>query len=193
MVDGVNYALGGRGRCAVGHALPHSRHALSHVALRTRQDPAMTMHIHSPAFVADARIPDQFTRDDMNLSPRVEWDGAPLKTRSFALVVEDPDAPRGTFRHWAAYDIPADAHALVEGAGSGVGAAPAMGRNDFGNAQYDGPQPPKGHGVHHYRFRLFALDVPELDVPKGASASQVLDAAQEHAIAEAETVGTFER
>jgi hypothetical protein len=69
-------------------------------------------------------------------------------------------------------------------------AAPAMGRNDFGNAQYDGPQPPKGHGVHHYRFRLFALDVPELDVPKGASASQVLDAAQEHAIAEAETVGT---
>ena len=154
----------------------------------------MTLQIRTPAFAPNERIPEQFSRDRENMSPRLEWDGAPAKTRSFALVVEDPDAPRGTFRHWAAYDIPPEARYLAEGAGSSARGAPVrMGRNDFGNAAYDGPQPPQGHGVHHYHFRLFALDVPQLDVPRGADARQVLEAAHEHSIAEAETVGTFER
>lgn len=154
----------------------------------------MTLHLHTPAFVADGQIPEQYSRDSDNLSPRLEWTGAPLRTRSFALVVEDPDAPRGTFRHWAAYDIPPDATWLDEGAGSGaLDGSLRMGRNDFGGARYDGPQPPPGHGVHHYHFRLFALDVPHLDVPAGASAAQILDAAQEHSIAQADIVGTFER
>jgi Raf kinase inhibitor-like YbhB/YbcL family protein len=124
----------------------------------------------------------------------VEWRDAPPGTKSFALIVEDPDAPRGIFRHWAAYDIPADAQRLHEGAGSSIqGAAIQMAKNDFGAAKYDGPQPPPGHGVHHYHFRLFALDVPMLDVPADSNASQVLEAASAHAIAEADTVGTFER
>jgi len=107
-------------------------------------------------------------------------------------VVEDPDAPRGTFRHWAVYDIPADMHHLDEGAGSRQNGL-HMATNDFGNPQYDGPQPPPGHGTHHYHFRLFALDVPKLDVPPNCSAADVLRAAQSHALAEGDVVGTFER
>jgi Raf kinase inhibitor-like YbhB/YbcL family protein len=154
----------------------------------------MTLQIHIPAFESDQPIPRQFTRDGGNVSPMIEWRGAPPETRSFALVVEDPDAPRGIFRHWAAYDIPADALRLQEGAGSSArGIAIRMAKNDFGDTKYDGPQPPPGHGVHHYHFRLFALDVRELDVPDDSDASQVLEAARAHALAEAETIGTFER
>ncbi|HEV7608479.1 MAG TPA: YbhB/YbcL family Raf kinase inhibitor-like protein [Steroidobacteraceae bacterium] len=153
----------------------------------------MALHIEAPAFAPNQNIPAQFSREGGNISPSIEWHGAPPTTRSFALVVEDPDSPKGTFRHWAAYDIPPDAQHLHEGAGSGAQGAPIqMATNDFGNARYDGPQPPPGHGVHHYHFRLFALDVPELDVPEGSSAGQVLEAARAHAIAEADTVGTFE-
>jgi Raf kinase inhibitor-like YbhB/YbcL family protein len=154
----------------------------------------MALSIDTPSFARNARIPDQFARDGANVSPRVEWHGAPLDTRSFALIVEDPDAPKGTFRHWAAYDIPGDATWLHEGAGSdALGSAIKMARNDFGDVRYDGPQPPPGHGTHHYHFRLFALDTASLDLPASANAKEVLDAAVEHSLAEAETVGTFER
>ena len=152
------------------------------------------MHLETPAFAPNQRIPDQFTRDGGNVSPRVEWSGAPQDTRSFAIVVEDPDAPSGTFRHWAAYDIDPDTNWLSEGAGSSVLGAPIqMATNDFGNARYDGPQPPKGHGKHRYRFRLFALDTAELDLGNEPTAEQVLEAASEHAIAEADVIGTFSR
>lgn len=154
----------------------------------------MTLTVSSPAFTRDQPIPRQFSRDGGNVSPPLEWQGAPPQTRSYALIVEDPDAPRGTFRHWAAYDIPADAHRLPEGAGSRQqGAAVHMAMNDFGNTQYDGPQPPPGHGTHHYHFRLFALDVPQLNVPKNCAAKDVLAAVQNNALEQAEIVGTFER
>ena len=154
----------------------------------------MAMHLETPAFAPKQRIPDQFTRQGGNISPRVEWQGAPADTRSFALVVENPDAPKGVFHHWAAYDISPDTQWLGEGAGSGeLGSPIRQAVNDFGNSHYDGPQPPRGHGTHHYRFRLFALKVPELDVPDDATASDVLDAAMANAIAEADLVGTFSR
>ncbi|HEY8509526.1 MAG TPA: YbhB/YbcL family Raf kinase inhibitor-like protein [Steroidobacteraceae bacterium] len=154
----------------------------------------MTLTVTAPAFRQGQKIPRQYSRDGGNVSPLIEWRGVPVGTRSLALVVEDPDAPRGTFRHWAVYDIPPDAGRIPEGAGSreqrnGL----KMGVNDFGHARYDGPQPPPGHGTHHYHFRLFALDVPELDVPAGCSAREVLEAARAHSIAEAEVMGTFER
>jgi Raf kinase inhibitor-like YbhB/YbcL family protein len=154
----------------------------------------MSLTIEAPAFEPGKRIPDQFSRDGDNVSPRLEWHGAPEDTRSFALVLEDPDAPRGTFRHWAAYDIPRNVSWLDEGAGSSSqGSAMRMARNDWGDWRYDGPHPPPGHGQHHYHFRLFALDVPELGLPDDATADQLLDAAREHVIAEADVVGTFER
>lgn len=154
----------------------------------------MTLTLDSPAFPHNAMIPKHFSRNGGNVSPPLEWQGAPVSTRSYALVVEDPDAQKGSFRHWAAYDIPPVTQHLAEGAGSDERSrAMQMARNDFGNPYYDGPQPPPGHGTHHYHFRLFALDIPELDVSEDCDAGEVLEAARAHCIAEAEAIGTFER
>jgi Raf kinase inhibitor-like YbhB/YbcL family protein len=153
----------------------------------------MALSVESPAFPNGQRIPERYSKDGGNVSPPVQWHDAPRNTRSFALVVEDPDAPRGTFRHWAVYNIPPAHQGLGEDSGSSRSAAAlAMAVNDFGNRGYDGPQPPHGHGTHHYHFRLLALDVPELDLHPEASVKDVLDAAQSHLIAQAEMIGTFQ-
>ena len=153
----------------------------------------MALSVASPAFSNGQRIPERYSRSGGNVSPPLEWHDAPRNTRSFAVVVEDPDAPRGTFRHWAVYNVPPAYQGLGEDSGAGSpGAALEMAVNDFGNRTYDGPQPPHGHGMHHYHFRLLALDVPELRLPARASVKEVMDAAQPHVIGEAETVGTYE-
>jgi len=153
----------------------------------------MTLMITSPAFSPLASIPRQFTRDGANISPPIEWHDAPTETRSFALIVEDPDAPKGLFRHWVAYDIPASSTSLKEGDGSREPVTMLrMGRNDFGNSRYDGPQPPAGDGPHHYHFRLLALDVSKLNVPAQSSATDILAAASPRRLAEAAIIGVFE-
>ncbi len=153
----------------------------------------MPLTITSPAFRDGDVIPTRYTRDGENLSPPLQWRDAPPETKSFVLIVEDPDAPSGTFRHWAVYNIPAGEAGLPEGA-SGQGPRGAgEGVNGFRNARYDGPQPPKGHGPHHYHFRLAALHVPRLDIPASTMAEDVWAKAQPHIIAEAEVVGVFER
>lgn len=149
----------------------------------------MAFTVESSAFRNGEPIPDRHVRDGENLSPPLRWRDAPPGTRSFALVAEDPDAPRGTFRHWAVYNIDGARTELPEGA---TAESRGHGVNDFGNAHYDGPQPPKGHGVHHYHFRLMALDVETLDLPPKADVEAVAAAARPHVLAEAELVGTFE-
>ena len=153
----------------------------------------MPLTITSPAFKHGEVIPTRHTRDGDNLSPPLEWRDAPPETKSFVLIVEDPDAPSGTFRHWAMYNIPASETGLPEGASgqgrSGVG----EGVNGFRNTRYDGPQPPKGHGPHHYHFRLAALDAERLDMPASAKAEDIWAKAQPHIIAEAEMIGVHER
>lgn len=154
----------------------------------------MTLTLSSPAFGDGHPIPQRFTRDGGNVSPPLRWNGAPRGTKSHALIVEDPDAPGGTFRHWAAYDIPGNITALTEGVGSReVSSTLHVAFNDFGDRRYDGPQPPPGHGVHHYHFRLFALDVSKLKIPGNASARDVIEAARAHSLAEADFVGTSAR
>lgn len=154
----------------------------------------MALTLNIPVLKQNHRIPDRFSRDGGNVSPPIEWRDAPAGTQSYALVVEDPDAPRGTFRHWAAYNIPARVSGLPEGAGSRkTDPAINMAVNDFGNRQYDGPQPPAGHGTHHYHFRLFALDVPKLPISGSGAAQDVMQTARAHALAEADFVGTYER
>ena len=153
----------------------------------------MPLTITSPAFRDGAVIPTRYTRDGENVSPPLEWRDAPPETMSFMLIVEDPDAPSGTFRHWAMYNIPASETGLPEGAsGQGLGDA-GEGVNGFGNARYDGPQPPKGHGPHHYHVRLAALDVPQLDIAASAKVEDVWARAQPHIIAETELIGIYER
>lgn len=154
----------------------------------------MTLTLSSTAFADRQTIPQRFTRDGDNLSPPLSWHGPPGGTKSYALVVEDPDAPGGAFRHWAIYDIPRTITEFAEGVGSQE-PLPTLrvASNDFGARRYDGPQPPRGHGAHHYHFRLFALDVSQLKIPANASARDLLEAARAHSLAQADLVGTFKR
>jgi len=152
----------------------------------------MAFTLESPAFHNGEKIPDKYARKGRNLSPPLLWKDAPQGTKSFIVVVEDPDAPSGIFRHWGVYDIDPECAGLLEGAVNDEAKSIVYGINDFGNSHYDGPQPPKGHGVHHYHFRLAALDVKALHCGKNAKISDLLERARPHVIAETELVGTYE-
>ncbi|TIP83145.1 MAG: YbhB/YbcL family Raf kinase inhibitor-like protein [Mesorhizobium sp.] len=154
----------------------------------------MPLTLISPAFPAGGKIPERYTRDGENVSPPLKWSGVPDGAKSLVLVVQDPDAPSGIFGHWAVFNIPPDAGELAEAQDGKPGpSALSQGTNDFGNAYYDGPQPPVGHGVHHYHFRLAALDVPSLSVPAQAGVQSVWKEAQKHALEQTELVGTYAR
>ena len=131
-------------------------------------------------------IPMEYTCDGANQAPPLAWGDPPAGTKSLALVVDDPDAPRGTFHHWGAYDIPASARSLEAGTFE-------ESTNDFGKPGYGGPCPPKGHGLHHYRFKLFALDVDRLGLGADAKIADLAKEAEKHALGRAELTGTYER
>lgn len=155
----------------------------------------MAFVLMSPAFDTGATIPLRHTCSGEDLSPPLEWKGAPEATQSFALVCSDPDAPGGTFYHWAIFDIPADQRQLAEGL---YGKKPLVGGlrqavNDFDRIGYSGPCPPRGHGIHHYHFRLFALDVAQLDFDGRAGCREMERAARQHSLAATEIIGCFER
>lgn len=120
---------------------------------QTGESPALAFALTSPAFDNGADIPVRHTDDGENVSPELHWEGAPAGTKAFAIVMDDPDAPSGTFTHWLLTDIPAHETTLAEDA-EGIGVA---GRNDMGAFDYRGPAPPRGHGVHRYFIRLYAL------------------------------------
>lgn len=152
----------------------------------------MSLILTSPAFADGEIIPDKYTMYHDNLMPPLKWVGAPEGTASFALVIEDPDAPHGTFRHLALFNIPADYRGVAESSDTGSERAMRYARNDFGNQRYDGPRPPTGHGPHHYHFRLAALDVPSLSLPAEIGAAKIWEEACKHAIDRAELVGVYE-
>lgn len=144
--------------------------------------------ITSSAFQNGQAIPAQFTCDGGDQTPALSWGEPPAGTKSFALLIDDPDAPGGTFRHWGVYDIPATARSI--GGGQQVGTEVS---NDFGKPGYGGPCPPKGHGPHHYHFKLFALDVDRLNLGSNPKVVEVENQASKHAIAQGELIGTYER
>jgi Raf kinase inhibitor-like YbhB/YbcL family protein len=151
----------------------------------------MPLVLTSPAFAPGASIPPEYTCDGADISPPLAWSGTPAGTRSLVLVVEDPDAPGGSFRHWAAFDIAPGTTGLAAGAGR-----PAAGlrqaRNDFGQSFYRGPCPPPGPD-HHYHFRLLAIGRARLDLTPAATVLGVLQAAQPYVVGEAELVGIYRR
>lgn len=152
------------------------------------------MWLSSNAFTDGAEIPQRFTCDGENMSPPLSWGDAPTETRSFVILCEDPDAPRGTWRHWAAYDIPADVTALAPDANRHTeeyGFKQAI--NDFGRPDYGGPCPPHGDGSHHYHFRLLALSIDRLAIHGAQSCREVERELRRHTIAETGLVGTYER
>jgi Raf kinase inhibitor-like YbhB/YbcL family protein len=159
-------------------------------AIIGNRSPGMSFQILSRSFAEGGWIPELHSCQGANLSPSLEWSGAPRNVLSFALVVEDPDAPSGTFCHWLLYDIPQDVHTLAQGLKPGsVGVS---GSNDFGRPGYGGPCPPKGP-AHRYYFRLHALDVHTLGLRAGVSREELLQAMKGHIQAEAQCMGRFQR
>lgn len=152
------------------------------------------MRLTSSAFRDGEDIPKRYTCDAENLSPPLAWSDAPAATKSFALLCDDPDAPRGTWRHWAVYDLGLQAAGLPEGAGNpGRTSGLKQAVNDFGRDSYGGPCPPHGHGVHHYYFRLLALSVDSLNLRAKAACRDVEAEAKPHVLAEATLVGCYRR
>ncbi len=151
--------------------------------------------LESPAFKNEEMIPVKYTCDGENISPPLVWKDAPEGTKSFVLIVYDPDAPLGTFIHWVLYNIPGTLNSIPEGVPrdepvvEGVG---VQGVNDFGYIGYGGPCPPVGHGVHHYVFALHALSV-EPKIKPGARADEVLKEIKDYVIGYATLVGLYER
>ncbi|HMD65367.1 MAG TPA: YbhB/YbcL family Raf kinase inhibitor-like protein [Stellaceae bacterium] len=154
----------------------------------------MPLMLVSAAIPPGGEIPAQYTCDGTDISPPLSWSGVPEGIRSLVLVVEDPDAPSGVFRHWAVFDIAPTTRGLDAGY-SANRPAPALheARNDFGRVGYGGPCPPGGHGTHHYHFRLLAISRPTLDLRAPAAALDVLRAAQPYLVQQAEFVGTYHR
>jgi Raf kinase inhibitor-like YbhB/YbcL family protein len=145
----------------------------------------MAFTVTTPAFGNGERVPVQFTCDGNDAPPPLRVTDPPQGTRSFAIIMDDPDAPKGTFTHWLAYDIPAGGTELNATAGKTL-------RNSFGREGYGGPCPPPGHGSHRYFFTVYALDVASLEL-SGNSREDFEAALKKHTLAKAQLMGQYER
>jgi len=153
----------------------------------------MSLTISSPSFTNRGAIPKKFTCDGGDLSPQLSWTDSPDGTKSFALLVDDPDAPVGNWNHWAMWNSPAKLRSLPEGLSKNAHLPDGseQGMNDFHKPGYNGPCPPAGK-PHRYFFKLFALDT-KLAL-KGEAGKPELEAAMKgHTLAQAEWMGTYKR
>ena len=157
----------------------------------------MSLIIKSEAFAAGEGIPRKYTGDGEDISPPLSWSGVPDNARELALICDDPDAPRPQpWVHWVIYKIPAKTSSSKENIPTTAQleepAGALQGKNSWDATGYRGPAPPKGHGLHNYHFKLYALD-KELDVKPGLDKDGLLKAMKDHIAAEGELVGTYER
>ncbi len=156
----------------------------------------MALAITSPAFANGGPIDARYTCEGEDISPALQWTGAPANTKSFALIVDDPDAPdpnapKMTWVHWVVYNIPADVDALPENIGKqGMPREAKDGANDWKRGGYGGPCPPIG--THRYFFKLYALDTVLPDIGR-ATKAQLLDAMKGHVLSETQLVGTYKK
>jgi Raf kinase inhibitor-like YbhB/YbcL family protein len=150
----------------------------------------------SPAFAENGAIPKQYTCEGADISPPLQWSNAPQGTKSFALILDDPDAPdpkapRMTWVHWVVQNIPASAQSLPEGAAQhGMPAGAMQGLNDWKRTGYGGPCPPIGR--HRYVHKLYALDTV-LSGPERPTKEQLMQALQGHILAQAQLIGTYQK
>jgi Raf kinase inhibitor-like YbhB/YbcL family protein len=159
----------------------------------------MTLQVTSTAFTEGQPIPKKYTGEGTDVSPPLAWSGVPAAAKELVLICDDPDAPAGTWVHWVIYKIPADVKGLPEGVSRKAKpkepAGAVQGKNSWGegeNIGYRGPMPPPGHGVHHYHFKLYALDAP-LEAEPGWDKKAVLEKLKGHVLAQGALMGTYER
>lgn len=152
----------------------------------------MDIKIKSPAFVPGGKIPGKYTCDGMGISPPLVWTSGPEKTKTFALICDDPDAPRDTWVHWVLFNLPADIIELRENVlpERELKSGTKQGMNDFRKIGYGGPCPPGG--THRYYFKLYALDT-KINLDAGATKSELLKAMEGHILAEGQLMGRYER
>jgi len=152
------------------------------------------MKISSASFADQRPIPAEYTCEGANISPALAWENIPPETKSFALIMDDPDAPAGTWVHWILYNLPGDKRSLPAHlpAAADLPDGAQQGKNSFGRTGYGGPCPPPAHGSHRYFFRLYALDAL-LDLHSGASRAQLESAMKGHILDRAELMGLYER
>lgn len=143
------------------------------------------MRIESPSFSNMEKIPPLYTCEGKDVSPPLEILDIPKNTQTLAIVVDDPDAPTGTFDHWIVWNLPPKG-SIKEGA-----AVPFKGRNHFGETRYRGPCPPRGK-VHRYHFKAYALDT-KLNLTEGSTKTELETAMQGHILAQATLIGTYKR
>ena len=160
----------------------------------------MPIRVHSTAFQEGEMIGTPFTGDGKDISPPLAWEGLPDGTKELALICDDPDAPTAQpWVHWVLYKLSSHVSGLPEGVPAGPRLEEPIqafqGRNSWSSGRtigYRGPAPPPGHGVHHYHFRLYALDC-ELDLNPGIDKDALLDAMDGHVLDEGELIGTYRR
>lgn len=151
------------------------------------------MTVTSSSFASGAAIPEQYSCKGADISPALGWSGAPAKTKSFAVIMDDPDAPSGTWVHWVIWNLPRSKHSLDENVGRNeqLDDSSEQGRNSFGKIGYNGPCPPMGQ-THRYFFRVYSLD-GKLTLAPGADRAALDEAMKGHVLAEGEYMGTFHK
>jgi Raf kinase inhibitor-like YbhB/YbcL family protein len=154
---------------------------------------AMVLRITSPEFSEGEVIPKKFTCDAQDVSPKLEWKEPPANTQSIALLMDDPDAPGGTWVHWVLFDLSANTRELPEGVAKQeqLASGARQGRNDFGAIGYNGPCPPPGK-PHRYFFKLYALDA-KLGLKAGATKAELERTMKSHILAQAQLIGKYGR
>jgi Raf kinase inhibitor-like YbhB/YbcL family protein len=168
-------------------------------AIVTGQNAPAKLTVTSTVIKEGQPIPKDYTGDGKDMSPPLAWQGAPSATKQFAVLVDDPDAPMPVpFVHWTIYKIPAQAKGLPEAvprdatlSKPAAVAGALQGLTDFDATGYGGPAPPPG-SVHHYHFRVYALD-QALDLKPGIDKNALMAALKGHIIAQGELIGTYER
>ena len=142
------------------------------------------LRVRSVAFSHGGHIPPKYTCEGENVNPPLEVSDLPQNTKTLALIVEDPDAPRGVYDHWLVWNIPPN-EAIGENSRSGI-----SGKNSFGNTGYGGPCPPSGS--HRYFFKVYALD-SDLDIGAGSGKSTLQEAMKDHVLATGELMGHYQK
>ena len=170
--------------------------AIAFAGCESKQPPEegkMALNVSSSAFEEGSRIPIKYSCQGEDVSPALRWDKPPRGTQSFALIMDDPDAPGGIFTHWVLFNIPSATRQLPEAVSTTTQLSDGslQGKNDFGKIGYGGPCPPPGH-AHRYQFTIYGLD-RMLDLKTGAPRKQVLEAMMGHILGQGRLTGSYQR